>query len=512
MNFNSLKVKIALNLAILLLIAMLLIDFIVVTTGQSTFSESEIVKGELISAIIRENLVISGKSETIKIKPDFQSRLRQMISEYGISRLLITDKSGRQVYTSDNGLEAENKLPELTKQAILSQKKISRYSGDTWGIFWKQKQNIWISVPFFQEGRVIAGIGMLIQLDGFYNAMRQSHKFVLLYIITNAVLLTLIGLYRMVQLTINPINRLVKKAEEYRDDNPLVFKAEREENEFGQLSRSLNRMMTRISDDKETLKQSLSSIESANIEIKKAQKEIIRAEKLASVGRLAAGIAHEIGNPIGIVFGYIGLLKEGSISQEERDDYISRAEAEISRIKSIIRELLDFSRPVDEVTEDVNIHEIIYETTEILKVQPLMNNISIDLALEAEHDTIHADPNQLRQVFINLMMNAADAIASNENSKAGMLTVETRVTAEPDINISKKFLTIEIVDNGPGIPAENLENIFDPFFTTKEPGKGTGLGLAVCFMIVEQAGGRILAESDGSRGTTFTISLPLKQR
>jgi len=155
-------------------------------------------------------------------------------------------------------------------------------------------------------------------------------------------------------------------------------------------------------------------------------------------------------------------------------------------------------------------HEIIHETADILKVQPLMNNIRIDLMLEAEHDTVYADPNQLRQVFINLMMNAADAISSTESSEGGMLTVETRVTAEPDINISKKFLTIEIADDGPGIPAEHLDNIFDPFFSTKEPGKGTGLGLAVCFMIVEQAGGRISAESDGNRGTTFTISLPLK--
>ncbi|MFO7557674.1 MAG: ATP-binding protein [Desulfobacterales bacterium] len=510
MNFNSLKVKIGLHLAILLLIAMFSIDFIVVTTGQSTFAESEIVKGELISAIIQENLLIFGKSETIEIKSGFQPRLNRMIKEYGISSLLVIDKGGRTVYRSNNGLETGNEFVEFTKQAVLSQKKTSRYSGDTWGVFWKQKQNIWVSVPFFKEGSVIGGTGVLIQLDGFYNAMRQSHKVVLLYIITNAVLLTLVGLYRMIQLTINPINRLVKKAEEYRDDNPFVFKAEKEENEFGQLSRSLNRMMTRISKDKEALQHSLSSIESANIEIKKAQKEIIRAEKLASVGRLAAGIAHEIGNPLGIVSGYLGLLKERAISIEEREDYLNRSEAEISRIKSIIRELLDFSRPVEEVTEDVNLHEIIHETAEILKVQPLMNNIRIDLVLSAENDTVHADPDQLRQVFINLMMNAADAISSSENSEAGMLTVETRVTEHPEINNLRPFLTIQIMDNGSGIPAGNLGNIFDPFFTTKEPGEGTGLGLAVSFMIVEQAGGRISAESDGRHGTTFTVCLPLK--
>jgi signal transduction histidine kinase len=512
MNFSSLKVKIAMNLAILLLVAMLLIDFIVVTTGQSIFAESEIEKGELISAIIGEHLAISRKSEKVEITSGFQHRLRRMIEEYGVLGLLIIDKYGRPIFSSHNAPETEDKLAEFAKNAVESQKKMSRYSGNTWGIFWKQRQNIWVSVPIFREGSVIAGTGMLIQLDGFYNAMRQSQGFVLLYIVTNVVLLTLFGLYRMIQLTIKPINRLVKKAEEYRDSNPFVFKSEKEENEFGQLSRSLNRMMTRISNDKEALKRSLLSLENANVEIKKAQKEIIRAEKLASVGRLAAGIAHEIGNPIGIVLGYLGLLKESSISPEEREDYINRAEGEISRIQSIIRELLDFSRPVEEVSEDVTVHAIIREITGILKVQPLMNNISIDLMLGAECDTVHADPNQLRQVFINLMMNAADAVSSIESSEGGKLTIETRVTAGPEIDSSNKFLIIEIEDNGPGISAENLENIFDPFFTTKEPGKGTGLGLTVCFMIVEQAGGKISAESDGSSGTTFSISLPLKQK
>jgi len=500
------------NLAILLIAAMFLIDFIVVTTGQSTFAESEIIKGELLSAVIGENLIFSEESGIAEIKPGFRSRLKSMITEYGIYRLIIMDRSGKPVFSNHPVPETGSRLSEFAKQAVLSGKKTSRYSGSTWGIFWKQKQNIWVAAPIFREGKVIAGTGMLIQLDGFYNAMRQSHGFVLLYIVTNAVLLTLLGLYRMIQLMIRPINRLVKKAEEYRDDNPLVFKSEKEENEFGQLSRSLNRMMTRISNDREALKKSLVSLESANIEIRKAQKEIILAEKLASVGRLAAGIAHEIGNPIGIVLGYLSLLKGGAVSREEQDDYIIRAEAEISRIKSIIRKLLDFSRPMDEVSEDVAVHDIIRETTDILKVQPLMNHIRIDLKLDAECDTVHADPNQLRQVFVNLMMNAADAISSIECPEGGKITIKTGNIEVPGVVTSKNMLMIEVVDNGPGISAEHLENIFDPFFTTKEPGKGTGLGLTVCFMIVEQAGGKISAESDGGHGTTFTVSLPLKQK
>ena len=160
-------------------------------------------------------------------------------------------------------------------------------------------------------------------------------------------------------------------------------------------------------------------------------------------------------------------------------------------------------------------HDLIDDISDVLDVQPLMSDIELQRSLIAEKDMVEADPNQLRQVFLNLIINAADAISSmnNENNgqKAGQLEIST--TIQNNLNsgaiANGSMLKIMFRDNGPGIPVENLPNIFDPFFTTKDPGKGTGLGLSVSFMIVESLGGKMTVESMPGEGTTMIIYLPL---
>ncbi len=276
------------------------------------------------------------------------------------------------------------------------------------------------------------------------------------------------------------------------------------------LSKALNIMLKRISADKEKLRSTVLSLEKANLDLKKAQREIIRAEKLASVGRLSAGIAHEIGNPIGIVIGYLELLKQEDISGEERDEYIHRTEEEIERINTIIRQLLEVSRPSNSGRTAVSVHELIHDTASVLRVQPLMSNIELSLKLSAEEDTVLADPNQLRQVFLNLAINAADAISGEGEDSGGKLEISTLLEKDggSDTKNSAAQLKIMFIDDGPGIAEENLGNIFDPFFTTKDPGRGTGLGLSVSFMIVESLGGTMTVTSEAGRGTTMIISLP----
>jgi signal transduction histidine kinase len=245
--------------------------------------------------------------------------------------------------------------------------------------------------------------------------------------------------------------------------------------------------------------------------VKKAQRDIIRTEKLASVGRLSAGIAHEIGNPIGIVIGYLELLRQTDITEDERAEYIQRTEDEVERINSIIRQLLEVSRPSNSGRMAVSVHNIVQDTADVLHVQPLMSNIELVLDLAAENDTVLADPNQLRQVFLNLVINAADAISGDEKLTGGQLKLSTSLekNGDQDNQDATDQLKILFADNGPGIAEENLSNIFDPFFTTKDPGRGTGLGLSVSFMIVESLGGKMTGTSEPGKGTTMVISLPL---
>jgi signal transduction histidine kinase len=229
------------------------------------------------------------------------------------------------------------------------------------------------------------------------------------------------------------------------------------------------------------------------------------------VGRLSAGIAHEIGNPIGIVIGYLELLKQEDIAGRERDEYIHRTEAEIERINTIIRQLLEISRPSCSDRTAVSVHQLIRDTAAVLRVQPLIAKIELLLKLAAEDDTVLADSNQLRQVFLNLIINAADAVSVEGGDTGGKLEIATALEtdADPDTKSPAACLKIMFIDDGPGIAEENLDNIFDPFFTTKDPGRGTGLGLSVSFMIVESLGGTLTVTSEAGRGTTMKISLPL---
>ncbi len=156
-------------------------------------------------------------------------------------------------------------------------------------------------------------------------------------------------------------------------------------------------------------------------------------------------------------------------------------------------------------------HDLIHDTADVLQVQPLMSNIELILDLAATEDTVLADPNQLRQVFLNLIINAADAISGDDSENSGTLEIFTELEKNNDnANPSGgSQLKILFVDNGSGIAEENLSNIFDPFFTTKEPGRGTGLGLSVSFMIVESLGGGMTGTGEPGKGTTMVITLPL---
>jgi signal transduction histidine kinase len=229
------------------------------------------------------------------------------------------------------------------------------------------------------------------------------------------------------------------------------------------------------------------------------------------VGRLSAGIAHEIGNPIGIVIGYLELLKQADIAEDEKKEYIQRTEEEIERINTIIRQLLEISRPSNAGRMAVAVHDLIQDTANVLQAQPLTSSIELSLDLSAGEHTVWADPNPLRQVFLNLIINAADAVAGQGKDAGGKLNISTRLENDthPVTRSICAFLKISFTDDGPGIAEESLGNIFDPFFTTKDPGKGTGLGLSVSFMIVESLGGKMSSFSEEGRGTTMTISLPL---
>lgn len=510
---RGLKAKMAITIATLLFVAMVLIDLVIVITTQNELIRAEVSRGDILLARLQDDLIDTCLWENIGSHSAAKARIMNMLSEAGVSCALIMGRDSGQLYFGERQCSTQKSLVTYTEQAVLSGKNSVHFSGKIWGVFWEQNRNVIISLPMFQNNEAVAGASIVLPLDGIYERLRQSQKIFLIYIFINTAILAIAGIYRLSKVFFQPLARLAKRAEEYGDDDEFIFTVRKEDNALNTLSKALNSMLRRISEDREKLRSTVMSLERANLELKKAQEEIIRAEKLASVGRLSAGIAHEIGNPIGIVMGYLELLKQTDISETEKDEYILRTENEIERINTIIRQLLEISRPSSTDPRAVEVHELIDDIADVLKVQPLMSNIDLERRLRSKNDIVLADPNQLRQVFLNLMINAADAISSMKKDADGKLiiTTELEMDIETGAQPRRSMLKIMFIDNGPGIPEENIKNIFDPFFTTKEPGKGTGLGLSVSFMIVEGLGGKMTVNSEVGEGTTMIIYLPLYQ-
>jgi signal transduction histidine kinase len=234
--------------------------------------------------------------------------------------------------------------------------------------------------------------------------------------------------------------------------------------------------------------------------LEESQERLIQAEKLASLGQMAASIAHEINNPLAGVLVYTQLLKKklarDSLSKDVALNYLSKMASEVDRSSRIIRNLLDFGRPSALSLENVDVNRVIEDALTLVGHQADLGHIEIIRDLHPTTPKVHADYDQLRQVFVNLTLNAIQATPSG-----GRVTLRTRP-------IGDGKLRVEVEDTGSGISEENKEKLFTPFFTTKEKGQGVGLGLVVARGIIEKHGGRIAFESKKGKGTTFFLHLP----
>ncbi len=227
------------------------------------------------------------------------------------------------------------------------------------------------------------------------------------------------------------------------------------------------------------------------------QEQLIQKEKLASVGQLAAGVAHEINNPLGCVLLYADILcKETPEENEQQREDLQMIIREATRCKTIVNDLLNFSRQNEVLAQDTDLNALLSSLAEEQAMRELYRNIHIETDLDLNLGTIQADPLQLHQVFTNLMNNAAEAMPDG-----GTLTLRTR---NGPVSGS---VTVEVQDNGVGITKEDMKKIFTPFFTTKPIGKGTGLGLAIIYGIVKMHRGQLSVQSEVGKGTTFTITL-----
>jgi len=312
---------------------------------------------------------------------------------------------------------------------------------------------------------------------------------------------------------ISPVRKLASAAEKVAAGDYSLRVEGVEGNEVGQLAASFNRMVEGILEAQERLRRS--------------EKETFRSEKLATVGRLAAGVAHEVGNPLMAIRGYAEHLLKHHPTVAESKECLDKVVEETKKIENIVRGLLSVASPGDGREGATDVNAVVHEAVEMLSYRNLFRDVEVRLDLgETPRAAILED--RFRQVLLNLVINAVDAMKGR-----GRVTVRTwvmegwspgrrsplrrRGTDSPELDGTSlraagagtgRGVALAVTDTGGGIPTGDLPLLFDPFFTTKEPGKGTGLGLSVSRTIVEGAGGEIRVESEEGIGATFLVVLP----
>ncbi|MBN2591572.1 MAG: cache domain-containing protein [Sedimentisphaerales bacterium] len=252
----------------------------------------------------------------------------------------------------------------------------------------------------------------------------------------------------------------------------------------------------------ETFNEMASSLKERDDKLKEyTNEQIMKSERLSTLGRLAAGVAHEINNPLGGVLMYTHLALEDMEEKEVLRKNLEKTITEATRCKDVVKGLFDFAHQTEPKVELANINDILERTLLVIKNQVLFRNILIKKDLHSSLPKLSVDIGQMQQVFTNIILNAADAMNGH-----GELTVKTSKT--PD----NEYIEIEIADTGHGIKPENIDKIFEPFFTTKEVGSGTGLGLAVSYGIITNHHGTIEIQSEYGHGALFIIKLPISQK
>ena len=351
---------------------------------------------------------------------------------------------------------------------------------------------------------------LLVLVEGKETAFAQlifAQRYILTYLFINAVLLSIVFYFRFVQHISQPLQKAADVADRYQQqETSIAFPVAERLGELQRLSFSLNGMMRRLDQDRATLKKTAVELAEKNKQLLQNQEEMIRAEKLAVTGRLSAGLAHEVGNPLGIVQGYLELLSMENCSVEERQEYSKKALKEADRIHALLRRLLDSTRNEQTEKKRLDVQMLLHDFIGTLAGQPLMKGISLELLAGSPQLFIEADEGKIRQVLLNGVINAIDAIHA-KSTLDGRIELQACKRKEGD----RLFCDVALMDNGCGFPDKFADKIFDPFFTTKEPGAGTGLGLSVSLALMEAMGGSLRAENRKDGGVSLHLLFPLAE-
>jgi two-component system NtrC family sensor kinase len=525
----SLRFKVGLYLVIALSIAVLLFTVLVVRNSRAELLQQAISHAEQLSEV----LIKSTRYAMLQNQPSYVDKIIQDVgAQHDIDRVRILSKNGTVIHSSQReeigqlvDQEAESCIgchqnvrsgkiaPMMGRPRFFADKDGRKLLGSTAVIRNEPNCSNAACHAHSPDQTVLGILDIVAPLDEIERTIRENTITIvslsLGFVLLAAVLVSLL-VQRVVYTPLGDLESGAARLSSGDLDHPIPVRGH---DEFGQLAEAFNSMMRALRNSRveleewgHTLEQ---KVEEATRELHVAQAEAARGEKLASVGLLAAGIAHELNNPLTGVLTFSTLVRkqlpDGSPEAEDLDLVIQ----ETRRCATIIRRLLDFAREKAPEKSYVDLNRVIEKTVELVSQPAHASDIEIVTDLDESLPTVWVDEDLIAQVIMNMLVNAQHAIEAK-----GRITVKTRLRKDYRRGASNRepatMVEIAIADTGCGIPAENLQKIFDPFFTTKSVGKGTGLGLSVSHGTIEAHGGTIEVSSTVGEGTEFRIYLPLE--
>jgi signal transduction histidine kinase len=465
--------RLILNVVLLVALSLWLLGLMLLRQNAAFIAGEQRARGRSVAAAVEKALgPLLGDAGAIAAGPRrtaVEELLATFAEDPGVAAVTLRDVAGRTVAAAGRGPGGQD--PGLTQTYPVSLR------GESFGS---------LSVTFSprEAGRRAAytHLQVLVQLG--------LTALVLVVFLNLLISLTIIG----------PIRRLAAATERIAGgdlDHPVE---QGRPDEIGDLAASLDAMRLRLREGRALDRARLAELARAHADREAAQAELVRSERLAAVGGVAASVAHEVGNPLAAVTGYLAMLRGGGLSPQESREYLERIERDVARINRIMLDLLDYARPprIDLTAVDVN--ALLRDLARHLATERDFRGVALDLRLAERLPPVRADYHRTRQLLLNLSLNAAQALAGR-----GTVTLESLV--EPGAG---KGVALRVRDDGPGITPEILARLFEPFATAGKGARGTGLGLAICRRSAEAMGASLDVETTPGAGTAFTLRFPVE--